>query len=102
MTTKEHRGTQVNYVETMTEAVDEATGDELDEDLLRLYALLALVKGPAVSNADVHDAWSLWRSQARPHHESIVPFAQLDQATQDKDTPYRDAIIAAARTFDED
>lgn len=67
-----------------------------DGDLIRLYALLALVKGADVTNADVHDAWSVWAAVLRPDHQSLVPFAELAPEVQELDTKYADAIRAAA------
>lgn len=69
---------------------------ELDGDLLRLYALLALVKGGDTSLRDVHDAWAIWRNQTAPGHRSLVPFDDLDEAVQELDRPYMDAIRWAA------
>jgi hypothetical protein len=69
---------------------------DLDPALLDLYTLLALVKGPAVSPVDVHDAWAIWCSRSRPDHPSLIPYPQLSPAVQALDQPFADAITAAA------
>jgi hypothetical protein len=65
--------------------------------LLRLYAVLALAKGVAVTAEDVHNAWAAWMQQSDPNHNALRPFGELDHATQAEDYPYVDAIRAAAR-----
>ncbi|MET9909731.1 hypothetical protein ABZZ74_23500 [Streptomyces sp. NPDC006476] len=69
---------------------------DLDPPLLDLYLLLALVKGPAVTSADVHDAWAIWCSRSRPDHRDLIPYPQLSTAVQALDQPFADAIAAAA------
>ena len=77
----------------------DAMPDEDTDSLFRLYAVLALAKGPAVDARDVHNAWSAWMLDKDPCHSSIKPFDDLDRATQDADDPYVAAIRAAARGF---
>lgn len=77
------------------DVVREETG-VTDPDLLRFYALLALTVGEKVTLTQVHDAWSLWRFATRPDHRSLIPFDELDPATQAKDQPYVDGIRRAA------
>ena len=67
-----------------------------DPDLIRLYALLVLVKGEDTTLEDVHDAWALWRLSTRPDHPDLVPFDQLTSEVQEYDQPYRDAIARTA------
>ena len=70
-----------------------------DEDtggLFRLYAVLALAKGSAVTGRDVHNAWSAWMLDKNPFHTSVRPFEELDPATQRADEPYVTAIRATA------
>jgi hypothetical protein len=96
---------QANYIDAMAEAIRAVTpagrlpdGDGLDE-LFRLYALLALVKGKAVTTRDVHDAWAVWMTNRREAHESVVPFDELTPETQGEDEPFVVAIrTAASRT----
>jgi hypothetical protein len=64
--------------------------------LFRLYALLALAKGTAVTAADVHNAWAAWMQERDPAHPSIKPFEQLDAKTQASDEPFAQAIRAVA------
>jgi len=65
--------------------------------LFRLYAVLALAKGDAVTAEDVHNAWSAWMQERDADHDSLRPFDELDGATQAADDPYVGAIRAAAR-----
>lgn len=68
--------------------------------LFRLYALLALAKGHAVSAADVHNAWAAWMQERNPGHRSIKPFEVLDAETQASDEPFVEAIRAVAEQLD--
>lgn len=65
---------------------------ECDRELIRLYALLACVRGENTTLEDVHDAWALWRIQSRPDHPSAIPFDQLSVEVQEYDRPYAEAI----------
>ena len=74
---------------------EDASSAEVDQ-LFRLYALLALVRGRDVSAANVHDAWSTWMlGRGEGDHESIVPFVALDDEAQEQDDPFVRAIRAA-------
>ncbi len=84
-----------NYIDDLTGRLA-ITLNDCDDDLLRLYALLALVRGKAVTNQDVHDAWSVWTAARRPDHQSLVPFHQLAAEVQELDSKYRDAIRAVS------
>jgi hypothetical protein len=75
---------------------------DCDTDLLQLYALLALVKGTETTLTDVHDAWSIWRTQTRPEHPSIVPFNQLTGDVQQLDLKYAEAIRDVAHVLELD
>lgn len=66
------------------------------EDLFLIYAVLLRAKGVEVQAEDVHDAWSAWMLGIDPDHESIVPFADLDEATRAEDGPFLLAIRRAA------
>lgn len=74
---------------------DLPTGD-LDS-LFRLYAVLALAKGEAVTAEDVHNAWAAWRQDGDDDHSALRPFGELDHATQAEDGPYAEAIRSAVR-----
>jgi hypothetical protein len=64
--------------------------------LFRLYAVLALAKGPAVEPSDVHDAWAAWMRERDPDHPSIRPFDELDADTRRMDEPFAEAIRTAS------
>ena len=66
------------------------------DELFRLYALLARVKGADVTAEDVHDAWSLWMREREGGHASIKPFDELDPSTRREDLPFVEAIRAVA------
>jgi hypothetical protein len=77
---------------------DEVPAEVLPGDdtglLFRLYALLALAKGSAVTPNDVHNAWAVWMQETDPDHHAIRPYNELDAATQAADGPF----VAAIRT----
>lgn len=93
------------YLDAIADDIRQRVSDDLlpDEDtslLFRLYALLALSKGGAVSAADVHNAWALWIQERDPSHRSLKPFAELDAATQAADEPFVEAIRAVAERIE--
>lgn len=85
----------MNYVDRVTRDLASAL-DDCPPELLRLYTLLALVKGAETTLEDVHDAWSVWRADTRPDHPSLIPFGDLSPEVQALDGKYRDAIAEAA------
>ncbi len=95
---------EATYIDQMAEAIREHTPPDLVPDdaddprsLFRLYALLALAVGEAVTTREVHDAWAVWMLGRGQAHESIVPFEALDAAVQTEDEPFVTAIRAALR-----
>lgn len=72
-----------------------ARPDDEEFPLFLIYAVLMRAKGTAATLSDVHDAWAAWRVDSAPLHKSLVPFDELDAATQALDQPYLDAIHAA-------
>ena len=98
--------------ETYIDRVVRLTGDKTGlkgENLVRLYALLALVKGDNVTLEDVHDAWAMdmnFKEKNPPYcyghdHKSIVPFDQLSVETQERDREYVEAIKEVAKMIGE-
>lgn len=82
-----------NYIDSLADDIGLALdGRSCSSDLLRLYALLALVKGTEVTLEDVHNAWAVWRAETKPGHPALVTFGDLSPETQALDIPYRDAI----------
>lgn len=67
-----------------------------DPHLLRLYTLLALTKGAEATLSDVHDAWAMNRTLARPDHPDLVPFEQLAPESRERDRKYMEAIHKVA------
>jgi hypothetical protein len=65
--------------------------------LYRLYAVLVLAKGTAVTAEDVHNAWVAWASEHQPASPYLVPYGELPGPLQDLDGPYLAAIHAVAR-----
>lgn len=97
--------TERTYIDDLADKIRDATPrDMVPADasaqevtqLFRLYALLGLVRGDAVTAANVHDAWSTWMlNRGEGDHESIVPFVALDDDAQEQDGPFVRAIRAA-------
>jgi hypothetical protein len=96
---------QPNYIEEIASRIrskvdpSKLPKDGMDQ-LFASYALLALSKGTAVSNEDVHDAWSAWATEYDPDSSSLKPFDELEPAVQDEDRVYRDAIREVADSLD--
>lgn len=89
---------RLSYIDELAQAIRRATPPELLPDepdldaLYRLYAVLALVKGQAVTASDVHDAWSAWMLNRGESHASVVPFEHLPPDTRFEDEPFAAAI----------
>jgi hypothetical protein len=91
----------VTYLDELAAQIEDAVPAEAlpggDTGLLfRLYALLALVKGTAVTPCDVHNAWAIWMQETDPGHPAIRPYGELDASTQAADEPFVAAIGAVA------
>jgi hypothetical protein len=93
----------VNYIDQIAAAIgnrcDMRWPDESERALLRLYAVLCLVKGERTCARDVHDAWSAWMSAQNGKHEYLVPFEELDPDIQALDDKYCAAIRKVAETL---
>lgn len=66
------------------------------DNLFLVYAVLALVKGTAVTAEDVHNAWVAWMEMRGERHESMVRFAVLDRGVRAEDDPFVTAIRTVA------
>jgi len=95
----------MSYVDRLAREIQQELPRDLlpageTDELFRLYALLALLKGTEVSTQDVHDAWSTWMSARDPNHRSLRPFGELDPETQRADEPFLAAIktVVASRS----
>jgi hypothetical protein len=92
----------VDYVTRIAQLIREELDPETlpdgpIDDLLRLYAVLALALGQDVCAADVHDAWVAWMVRRDSAHEALVPFDDLDKGTAGEDAPFVIAIRAVAQ-----
>lgn len=88
-----------SYIDQIAERIATEAGGDLSlywAPLFRMYAVLALTKGVAVTARDVHDAWSAWCAGVDPEHRSLKPFDQLAPEVQALDEPYVQAICAVA------
>lgn len=85
----------MNYVEQVQTRLKEIL-PSLDDDLLRLYTLLALVNGTDTTLEDVHDAWSVWKNISHKDHKSLIFFEDLSVEVQELYRKYMDAIHAAS------
>jgi hypothetical protein len=90
----------MNYLDTIATTIqliaDADWQDALELPLYRNYALLALTKGEATTNEDVHNAWVAWASSTKPKHPSLIPYRDLTPEVQALDTPYTEAIRCVA------
>jgi len=85
----------MNYIRTARDLL--AKKIDVDEPLLDLYTLLAFVTGEKTDLKHVHHAWAVWRDRTNPTHESLVPFSELSEETQELDRKYVDAIRETAK-----
>jgi len=93
--------TPSNYIEELASEIHSEVPPDLLPDgdtsgLFRIYAVLALAKGAAVTNADVHNAWSAWISASDPGHEAVEPYAELSPDVRVEDDPFVAAIRRVA------
>lgn len=70
--------------------------EEDADDLFRLYALLLRAKGAAITESDVHDAWSAWMIGRDTDHQSLVEYDALPAEVREQDRKFLEAIRAAA------
>lgn len=94
----------LNYLDNIAMQIRErvSASDLPDEDvrgLFRMYAVLLLAKGTAVTTEDVHNAWAAWMSEKDPAHEAIVPFSRLPKCVALDDLPYAEAIRITAEVM---
>lgn len=96
---------KTTYIDKITNAVAERTRIK-NKCLVRVYALLVLVKGENITLKDVHDAWAMdmnFKPQTDycygHEHLSIVPFDELSVETQNKDKKYVDILRSIAKEF---
>lgn len=87
----------MNYIVDVAQQIQREVPPELipegdTDSLFLMYAVLALAVREKVQARDVHDAWAAWMSEQNPAHESIKPFADLDEETQAQDEPFAEAI----------
>jgi hypothetical protein len=91
----------MNYLDSIANAIRDEVGAGLEplrgaDALFRMYAVLAMAKGEAVTAEDVHNAWAAWMMQSNPTHSSIKPFSSLPVEVQREDEPFVDAIRKVA------
>ena len=94
---------KTTYIDKITDKVAERTHIK-NKYLVRLYALLVLVKGENITLKDVHDAWAMdmnFKPQTDwcygHEHLSIVPFEELSTETQNKDQKYVNILRTIAK-----
>ncbi|MGB4762821.1 MAG: hypothetical protein WBP12_05715 [Candidatus Saccharimonas sp.] len=87
------RMTQLLRAQFVETAFDKPGMDEL----VQMYAVLALTKGVTVTNRDVHHAWVIWARRHDPANPDIVLYDQLPRSMQNEDSPFVRAIHAVAR-----
>jgi hypothetical protein len=93
----------MNYLDDVARQIRAAvpSGDLPHDDtrgLFRMYALLLLAKGEAVTAPDVHNAWVAWMSGREPSHESLLPYEALAADVAAQDAPYVQAIRLVAKS----
>lgn len=94
----------MTYIEEIATAIYRRVhpGGSLPDDergLYLIYAVLALSVGKHATRRHVHDAWSAWKANTDPGHDSIQPFEDLDADVQQEDQPFVRAIRDVADTL---
>lgn len=92
----------MNYVEMVKGKLEEELKMKGTpyEGLLDVYGLLVLTVGRNCTDANIHDAWSVWQNKIDPKHRSLKWFNQLSDEVQDLDAPYRKAVVKVAEQID--
>lgn len=95
----------MTYLNDIAEAIRRELPSDLvpdadADDLLLLYALLCLAVGSQVTRENVHDAWTTWMIRRGQTHESMVPYADLDEDVRAEDEPFVSAIRRVAESLD--
>lgn len=85
----------MNYIQQARDILSKKI--DVEDDLLDLYALLALSLRETVSLEAVHDAWAVWKNKTNPSHKSLIPFSALTPEVQELDREYANAIRETAR-----
>ena len=96
------------YIDKVYNMIQKETGLK-SKETLKMYTLLALVKGEETTLSDVHDGWSMvmnYKETNPPYcyghdHKSLIPFDQLSKETRDKDMKYVEAIHKVAKELKE-
>jgi hypothetical protein len=88
----------MSYLRELAEAIRDEVPAKLippgSDDLFLIYAVLARAKRQRTTVGDVHDAWSAWMEMRGEQHDSMVPFAQLNESVRTEDIPFVQAIHA--------
>ncbi len=88
----------MNYIQELADKIHQQIPQELLPDaenineLMLIYAVLAVAKGKNLTNEDVHNAWAAWMSFSDPNHRSIVDYAALSLDVKEQDAPFTEAI----------
>ena len=85
----------MNYIQQTKNLL--STKINVENELLDLYVLLVFTTGKNTTWENVHDAWSVWRTNTFAEHKSIIRFSELTPEIQEMDKEYTDAIIETAR-----
>lgn len=91
----------MNYIKDLAEKIrneiPESILPKVDniDDLMNIYAVLALAKQDRITNEDIHNAWAAWMSNSNPDHKSITPYNELAVDVQAQDTPFKEAVLRA-------
>ena len=64
--------------------------------LFRIYAVLLLARGGAVTASDIHNAWVAWMAGIDPAHDQLKPYDRLDPEIAALDDRYVEAIRRVA------
>lgn len=88
----------ITYLEEDAGKIRTHLGGQLLPGQAIIYALLLRVAGLNTTAENVHDGWAAWRLLCRPNdlHKDLIPYDDLNPATQILDEPYAAAIREVA------
>ena len=91
----------MSYLTKLAQKIRDEIPPELLPDgdlnlLFSMYAVLALAKGTAVDEEDVHNAWVAWMAHEGKSHRALKPYKQLPATTRRMDGPFVRAIRLVA------
>lgn len=92
----------MNYLDQLAAEIHARTESQPMEPyqwpLYRIYAVLCLAKGAAITAEDVHNAWAAFATVQWPDSPWLVPYEALPEDVQHMDDPYAAVLREMAQS----